>query len=204
MDEAHPPAIEAERRQRRLGRPVLRIARRTGERHIGALEGEPQGRALGEARPAAFHEELPVRGRPPQALAPGCPERDQRVDGAGMQPVRAEIDRMPAQRHGDSPAADPRPRLEHRDGETGREERPRRGDAGRARPDHHDVRRGGQRRQRRRENRSHPEPHRSPLPWPNRSAGRGPCTNPARPAMLAGPFTSRRHSLHSAGSGEEA
>ena len=127
-------------RQRRRGGPIL--APRAAS--VSARSARAKARssaALSPPRPEpAADERVRVLRRPAQRLAARTAEPHERIDRPGMEPMRPEIDGVPAQRHGHGAPADALARLQHRDREPAREAAGARRDAGRAGADDRDVR----------------------------------------------------------------
>ena len=149
VDRRHPAAEGTHRRQRLRDRPVLGGAGRERHRPVRRREGPVERRPLGAPPGPAANEEMAVDRGPAQVFAAASAEGHEGVDRPRMQPVRAEVDRMPldGDRHGAS--ADPVPRLDDRHGEPRREETPRGGDPGGAGADHRHIRLAGSVRQNR-------------------------------------------------------
>ena len=153
---------------------------------VGPLECGAARAGLPRPRRSARDPGVAVLRRPAQALAALTAQGDEGIDRPGMEPVRAEIDRVAAQGHRPGPAADPVARLQHGHRPARRHERPPGGDSRRARADDHHIRFGRQRREgrseigrmgrlRRHRDRLAPHP-------PLRQEGRDPTTQASRSA----------------------
>ena len=94
---------------------VLRPPRRGIEALVGTVEAAAMCLALGPRPDAPIHEDVARAWRRAERLSAATPEPDERVEVAGVKPVRPEIDRVPAEpgRHG--PSANPVTGLQHGD-----------------------------------------------------------------------------------------
>ena len=129
-------------------RIVTKGARGKREGPVGDVEATDVGGPLGWRRHAGSYDDMAALRRAAQRLASLPPEFDQRVDGAGMEPMRSEINGAPPQHTRDRASADPLARFKNRDGNPRRHEPPRGSDPGGARSDDNDIRFGRRRNER--------------------------------------------------------